>query len=321
MSLSHIAVTKQLKTQHYTFSFSPIQGASVQSWSHNDSFDIVLGYKDAINMHKSKNPVYFSTIVGRVANRIAKGKLNLGGTMHELEINDPPNHLHGGGISGGFSHKIWNGKIVLVGGGQGVQFSLVSEDGDQGFPGKAEITATYSLRPSLSSSGVVLRLDMKAQLIGDTPSPINLAQHSYFNLSGHQSSQDGGASDGILDHTLRLHADSYTPVDETSIPTRKVQSLNDDPVMDWRNERNIRQALHEYGVQKMGLSADEVENDLSRRAPSIGPYGFDHNYKVRKQPGTSIPKVADLAYQGRKLTVCKCCMQIICSSSSAKSVY
>jgi len=281
-------------------------GASIQSWRHNDNFDIVLGYKDAMSMYQSKNPVFFSSIVGRVANRIAKGKLSLGGAIHELEINNPPNHLHGGGLSGGFSHKIWNGSIVSVRGGQGVQFSLTSEDGDQGFPGKVQVTATYSLRPSLSSSGVVLRLEMEAQLIGDKPSPINLAQHSYFNLSGHLSSQDddgGGTLNGILDHTLRLHADSYTPVDETAIPTRKVQTLNDDPVMDWRKERNIRQALHQYGVEKMGLSADATENDLNSREPSIGPYGFDHNYVVRKQPGASIPKVAELSYQDRKLTV------------------
>lgn len=255
-------------------------------------------------MYHSKNPVYFSSIVGRVANRIAKGKLNLQGVIHELEINNPPNHLHGGGASGGFSHKIWSGKIVSVGGGQGVQFSLTSEDGDQGFPGKVQVTATYSLRPSLSSTGVVLRLEMKAKLIGEKHSPVNLAQHSYFNLSGHPA-QDGVTGAGILDHKLRLYADAYTPVDETSIPTRKVQSSNDDHVMDWREERSLREALHQYGVKTMGLSADAVQEDLNKLTPSIGPYGFDHNYVVRKQPGTSIPKVAELSYQNRKLTVCK----------------
>lgn len=251
-------------------------------------------------MHQSKNPVYFSSIVGRVANRIAKGELSLGGTTHKLEINDPPNHLHGGGISGGFSHRMWDGEIVPIGGGQGVRFSLVSEDGDQGFPGGVQVAATYSLRPSLSSSGVVLRLEMEARLVGDKPSPINLAQHSYFNLSGHRSPS------GILDHTLRLCADAYTPVDETSIPTREVQSLNDDAVMDWRAGRNFRDALHRYGHEKMGLSADAVRRDLDNRAPSVGPYGFDHNYVVRRQPGTSIPKVAVLQLEeDRKLTVCK----------------
>jgi aldose 1-epimerase len=268
------------------------------SWKHDNDSDIVLGYKDATTMLQSGNPVYFSSIVGRVANRIAQGKLTVQGKSYELAINDPPNHLHGGGASGGFSHKHWNAEIIDLGGGRAVRFSLTSPDGDQGYPGSVRITATYSLRPSLSSSGVVLRLDMDSRLVGDKATPINLAQHSYFNLSGQHD-------DGILNHCLSLESDAYTPVDKTAIPTREVRSLDKDAVMDWRKERSLRDALQMYGVQKMGLSPEATKEDLDNRTQAIDPYGFDHNYVVRRQPGTSIPKVADLTYNTRRLSVCE----------------
>lgn len=267
------------------------------SWKHDNDCDIVLGYKNALTMFQSRNPVFFGTIVGRVANRIARGELTVEGSLHELAINDNPNHLHGGGTAGGFSHKLWDAEVVDVGCGDAVRFSLTSPDGDQGYPGSVEVTATYSLRPSLSSSGVVLRLDMKANLDGDKATPINLAQHSYFNLSNQH--------DDVLDHKLVIEADAYTPVDETSIPTREVRSLDKDTGMDWRKERSLRDALHLFGVEQVGLSPERASEDLENRKQSAGPYGFDHNYVVRKQPGSSIPKVAELTHSTRKLTVCK----------------
>jgi aldose 1-epimerase len=269
------------------------------SWEDEAKKDIVLGYKNASTMMKTGNPVYFSSVVGRVANRIAKGRLAFFGESFDLEVNDPPNHLHGGGSTGGFSHKNWDAEIIDFCGGKAVCFSLLSPDGDQGYPGSVQVTATYSLRPSLTLSGVVLRLDISAKLIGDKPTPINLAQHSYFNLSGQDS------PNGILDHSLKIESDAYTPVDETAIPTREVRSLDEDSIMDWRTERQLRGALQAYGVEKMGFSPERTKEDLNQRKQNNGPYGFDHNYVVRKQPGTSIPQVASLTYNTRRMIVCK----------------
>jgi galactose mutarotase-like enzyme len=284
--------------------------------------DIVLGYKDGNAMQKIGNPVFFSAIVGRVANRIANGEFSLDSQTYKLETNNGPNHLHGG--SGGFSHRNWTAQIVSVAGddnglfsGNAVQFSLVSADGDQGYPGSVAVTATYSLSNSTLGdgdliSGVVLRLEMKASLLdGETKmTPINLAQHSYFNLAGHDH------PNGILDHRLTVESDAYTPVDSTSIPTREVRLLNDDATMDWRSGRNIRDALVDYGVEKVGLSKEKSKEQLQLRKLPSNPYGFDHNYIIRKTPegkeglsslssssSPALTKVASLVCEARQLSV------------------
>jgi galactose mutarotase-like enzyme len=268
--------------------------------------DIVAGYKDAKTFHDTGNPPYFNAIVGRVANRIKEGKFSLTDDDDDDEngysifVNNEPNSLHGGKI--GFSHKVWDAQ--LINDGSAIEFSLLSPDGDQGFPGSIIITATYSLRPSFSSSGVILQLDMIAKLIlpeekeeNEKETPINLANHSYFNL--------GDSKNGILDHRLKLESDSYTPVDETMIPTRQVQSLDSDIVMDFREERTLRDALDEYGVIKMNLTEQESDENLTKRKfSSISiPYGIDHNYIVRNQPGTSLPKVGSVTFGRRNLSV------------------
>ena len=261
--------------------------------------DIVLGYKDVATMYHTGNPVYFSAVVGRVANRIAKGRFSLEGKPFKLEINNSPNHLHGG--SCGFNKKNWKASIV----NSGVQFSLHSPDGDQGYPGAVQVTATYTLRKSLSSStGVILGLKLHAVLLDkDKSTPINLSQHSYFNLAGQDEPK------GIIDHSLSVEADAYTPVDSTSIPTREIRHLNSDATMDWRKERSLRESLEAFGMEKVGLPLEAARKNLKTRAPGCSetPYGFDHNYVVRKpqdpDTSTTLPKVASLSYKARKLTV------------------
>ncbi|OEU16831.1 galactose mutarotase-like protein, partial [Fragilariopsis cylindrus CCMP1102] len=249
----------------------------------NKFVDIVAGYKDAKTYYDTGNSPYFNAIVGRVCNRIKEGNFSLtddddNDNEYSIFVNNEPNALHGGKI--GFSHKFWDAQIIND--GSAVEFSLLSPDGDQGFPGSIIITATYSLRPSFSSSGVMLQLDMNAKLLEPEEKeenekqqliPINLSNHSYFNLGG---------NNGILDHRLKLESDSYTPVDEKMIPTRQVQSLDSDIVMDFREERTLRDALDEY--------------------VSI-PYGIDHNYIVRNQPGMSLPKVGSLTFGRRNLSI------------------
>jgi len=268
----------------------------------NECVDLVAGYKDPKTYHDTGNPHFFNGIVGRVANRIAEGKFSLGKKSFSIFTNDPPNTLHGGRI--GILNKIWDATIIRE--GSAVRFSLKSSDGDQGFPGSVIIVATYSLRPSFSSTGVVLQLDMNAELVQTEDSskpgtisetPINLANHSYFNL--------GDNKNGILDHTLRLDSDSYTPVDEYSIPTREVRWVGVDPVMDFRVERKLRESLETYGATKMNFKEEQSRQHLLHREyfslPT--PYGFDHNYVVRGQPGMSLPRAATLAFGDRSLTV------------------
>lgn len=267
--------------------------------------DVVLGYNSALDMFTSRNSPYMAVIVGRVANRIAKGRFSVDGIDYVVCTNNGPNHLHGG--EDGFSHRIWDAQIVA---GSAVQFILVSDDGDQGYPGKVEVKATYSL-VAKPGKGATLKLEMEGKLLDGKASPINLAQHTYFNLAGHNHEA------GILDHKLTMPCDSYTPVDPTSIPTREVRSLNDDSAMDWRSGRIVRDALMDFGTQKAGLSHSEVQSHfaLSRCAPDLAksgadcsnpnePYGFDHNYVVNKSESMlNVAGVVEHADSGRRLTV------------------
>lgn len=253
--------------------------------------DIVLGYDSAKEMFESGNPPYFGVIVGRVANRIANGKFTLDGVEYTLETNNGPNHLHGG--KKGFSKCLWDAEILEDNGiSKGVQFSLLSPHGDQGYPGTILATATYRLVENQNQPGsATLRLEMTAELKDDKPSPISLAQHSYFNLAKHNS------ADGILDHKVTLNCGSYTPTDTNSIPTREVVDVRDDLPMDLMGGRKMRDALQMFAVEK-GKVDDVVArrhvSQLSRCEPDIAktganapspqePYGFDHNYVVTER--------------------------------------
>jgi protein N-terminal methyltransferase len=270
--------------------------------------DIVCGYKSAKDMNESQNPFYFHGTVGRVANRIANGgTFTLQGKQYQIPINNQPFcALHGGTV--GWSHQNWNALVVQSGNNNdstnknAVQFTLLSQDGDQGFPGTVQATVSYSLRPSLSSTGVILQLQMEAILLEDHQStPINLAHHSYFNLMGSNHHD----KEGILDHTLKLEADAYTSVDQNGIPTHRVLSLDQDIVMDFRQPKILRNALHDYGIQKMGLSPEQSQINIMERHKKLlcHPYGFDHNYIVRNQLGMSLPRVASLSCRSKTLTI------------------
>ena len=269
----------------------------------NEYDDIVLGYDSVASMRASKNPCYFGAIVGRVANRIKNARFDLNGRTYDLEANNPPNHLHGG--SGGFSHRIWNVERTGVIDNYShaipfVCFSLDSLDGDQGYPASVRVTALYSLRPALFAGGSTLCVDIKAELLqgSSLSTPINLAQHSYFNLAPFPD-----RANGILDHALLLESDAYTPIDSFSIPTRQVRSLQQDPSMSFASKpRQMKAAIQDYGVSVLNYPAEQVQSDLGHRMPDT-PYGIDHNYVVRQQPFAAIPKVATLSYNTTTLEV------------------
>ncbi len=175
---------------------------------HGKNADVVLGFDDLSGY--VKNPAWFGATVGRVTNRIAKGKFSLGGKQYSLEINNPPNSLHSGPKD--LSHVVWKGEVIPH--AAAVMFSYSSPDGDEGFPGNLEVSVTYTL-----TDNDELKLNYSAKT--DQPTPVNLTNHSYFTL--------GGGKDVLAD-VLYLNADRYTPVDSTFIPTGEILPVKGTPL-------------------------------------------------------------------------------------------
>lgn len=158
---------------------------------------LVLGFEDLAS-YVAHSP-YFGAVVGRYANRIAAGRLTIGGANYELDRNEGGrHHLHGGFAS--FARRPWTLREAAA---DSVLFTLVSEDGDGGYPGRVAVSCRYAAEPPAT-----WRLTLTAA--ADRPTVVNLAQHSYFNLEG---------GDSVLRHVLRIAAEAYLPVDEFGIPT------------------------------------------------------------------------------------------------------
>ena len=213
-----------------------------------NGFDSVAGYEGDGNQ-------YFGCTTGRVCNRIAKGKFTLDGTEYTLATNNDPNHLHGGGDKA-LSKQVW--KAAPVDGRAAVVFTLTSPDGEEGYPGNLSMKVTYTL-----TDADELRIDYQA--ITDKATPVNLTNHAYFNL--------GGAGTGtVLDHELTLNADHFTPVDDTLIPTGKI-----DPVagteLDFRTAHVIGDRIPDKGVTK----TEDAES---------ATLGYDHNFVLNGKAGT-----------------------------------
>ncbi|MCK5653446.1 MAG: galactose mutarotase, partial [Gemmatimonadetes bacterium] len=169
--------------------------------------DIVLGYDD-LEGYLTETP-YFGAIIGRYGNRIAQGRFSLDGETFELATNNGPNHLHGG--LKGFDKVVWEAESFVGQEGVGVVFRYASPHGEEGYPGTLEARVTYILTDDN-------RLVVDYHATTDRATPVNLTQHTYFNLAG-----DG--SGDILDHELQLAASRYTPVDATLIPTGEIASV------------------------------------------------------------------------------------------------
>ncbi|KAL8474684.1 hypothetical protein ACS0TY_031213 [Phlomoides rotata] len=199
--------------------------------------DVVLGF-DTIEPYQKGAAPYFGCIVGRVANRIKDGKFKLNGVDYSLPINKPPNSLHGG--HKGFDKVIWEVAEHKQGDTPSITFKYRSHDGEEGYPGDVYFTATYTLTSKTS-----LRLDMEG-VTENKPTPISLAQHTYWNLAGHNSGT-------ILDHTIQIWANHITPVDHNIVPTGEIMPIKGTP-FDFTNENKIGSRIHEVGV------------------------GYDHNY-------------------------------------------
>ncbi|XP_027410847.1 aldose 1-epimerase isoform X1 [Bos indicus x Bos taurus] len=194
--------------------------------------DVVLGF-DELEGYLQKQP-YFGAVVGRVANRIAKGTFTLDGKEYKLAINNGPNSLHGG--VKGFDKVLWTPRVLS----NGVEFSRVSPDGEEGYPGELKVWVMYTL------DGGELVVNYRAQASQTTP--VNLTNHSYFNLAGQ-------GSPNIYDHEVTIEADAFLPVDEVLIPT----DLTDCSEPDGRHRHHWSslgwkaQLGHPHGDQTPGL--------------------------------------------------------------------
>lgn len=188
-------------------------GAAIQSLSVPDkngkTLEMQLGYKTLDEYLKFGS--HFGAAVGRFANRIAGGKFTLDGKEYSLAKNNGPNHLHGGPT--GFGKRIWRSEELNLTGlkEQGVKFTYHSKDGEEGFPGNLEVSITYTL-----SDENEMRMGYEAKT--DKTTIVNLTNHAYWNLAGADSGQ-------VLDHTLMINADKVLDVDNTLIPTGKMNSV------------------------------------------------------------------------------------------------
>jgi aldose 1-epimerase len=208
--------------------------------------DVVLGH-ETLDGYRP-NPPYFGAIVGRYANRIANGSFKLDGETYSLPKNNGPNTLHGGTI--GFDKVVWDGEPLN--GKTGVAFSYFSKNGEDGFPGNLRVKVTYTL-----TNANAIEIDYEATT--DKATPINLSNHSYFNLKGE------GEGD-ILDHEIMINADRFTPVDKNLIPTGELRSVKGTP-------------LDFTQPTKIGARIDDTYEQLALA------HGYDHNFVINRQGG------------------------------------
>jgi len=209
------------------------------------SGDIVLGFDDA-DRYVGRHP-YFGAVVGRYANRIASGRFVLDGKAFQLATNDGPNHLHGG--VRGFDKAVWVGERFDRDGNAAVAFRHTSPDGDEGYPGTVAVRVSYVVT-------AVNELIVEYEAEADRPTPVNLTQHSYFNLSGSTVSD-------ILQHRLTIDADRFTPIDGTKIPTGELLAVADTP-FDFREPTPIGARLRAHDPQLLNGG------------------GYDHNWVLNR---------------------------------------
>jgi aldose 1-epimerase len=217
--------------------------------------DVTLGC-DTLDGYLAGTP-HFGAVVGRYANRIARGRFTLDGRTYQLATNKSPNHLHGG--DRGFDRFNWEGAAFELDAAVGVSFSRVSPDGEEGYPGNLATRVTYTLTDRNE-----LIIDFLATT--DRPTPVNLSQHAYFNLRG------AGTGD-ILDHELHVFADAFTPVDADLIPTGAIQPVDGTP----------------FDFRKPTRMGDRI--DANHPQIRVGG-GYDHNYVLKT---TSSPELVHAA--------------------------
>ncbi|WP_372895519.1 aldose epimerase family protein [Stieleria sp.] len=231
--------------------------------------DIALGYNDIASYTNAVDKPYFGAVVGRYGNRIAKGKFTIDDQEYSLAINNPPNSLHGGII--GFDKVIWNGSVDEE--ANAVTLTYLAKDGEEGYPGNLNCSVTYRLTDENA-----IEIDYSATT--DKATPINLTQHTYFNLKG-----EGEGT--ILGHELMINARRFTPVDATLIPTGKTPAVQGTP-FDFTTAKPIGRDI-------------AAENEQLKFGG-----GYDHNWVLDKGGQTGEMTLAATVYEpksGRVLEI------------------
>lgn len=213
--------------------------------------NVVLGFNDLEGYLQEDNP-YFGCLVGRYANRIAGARFTLNGETYELSPNNNGNTLHGG--EQGFDKRVWMPSERTTANSAMLRLTYVSEDGEEGYPGTLTAKVTYTI-------GNENDLKIEYEATTDKTTPVNLTNHAYFNLSS-------GAAPDILGHELMLNANTYTPVDESLIPTGEIKGVAGGP-MDFTSPKPI------------GKEIGQVQG------------GYDHNWILNKE-GDALTQAATL---------------------------
>lgn len=204
-------------------------------------FDTLEGYFS--EAYKANAP-YFGCIVGRYAGRVKDGRFTVDGQTYRVATNDGPNHLHGGII--GFDKRVWDAEPVDASGTPGLKLSLVSPDGEEGYPGTVNVTVEYQVTQENE-----LKIHYTART--DRATPLSLTNHTYFNLNSF--------ADKILDHTAQIFSNRYLVPDDTNVPAGEEQAVSG-TAADFTTPRPIGEAFQEL------------------------PNGFEHYYVFNKPPGT-----------------------------------
>lgn len=230
--------------------------------------DIVLGFSSIDGYLKAKE-VFHGALIGRVGNRIAKGKFTLDGQEYTLPCNNGVNHLHGG--PGGFHNVIWDVKAATD---SSIVLTYLSKDGEMGYPGNLNVEMEYLLN---SKSEVV----MSYKATTDKSTPVNLTNHAFWNLAG-----EGNGT--INDHVLTINADAYTPVDSTLIPLAGNEPVAGTP-FDFRTAKAI------------GTDLGQIETNTQLK---YGP-GYDHNFALNKTTAGEMSWAATVVepVSGRKMEI------------------
>jgi aldose 1-epimerase len=210
--------------------------------------DVVLGFQTLEGYVADKS--FQGALVGRYANRIAKGHFVLDGKDYALVTNNGPNHLHGG--LHGFGRKVWGARVVPGPKGEALELTLLSTDMEEGYPGSLNAKVVYSLGPDNG-----LEIDYSATT--SKPTVLNLTNHTYFNLAGE------GSGD-VLGQEIQIEADQFTPVDATLIPTGELRAVKGTP-LDFTKSTPI------------GARIDDPYEQMAKGS------GYDHNFVVRGPAG------------------------------------
>ena len=258
--------------------------------------DVVLGFKTLADYVKYDSPPvtanggpYFGELIGRYGNRIAKGTFNLNGTTYHVPINNNGNSLHGGLV--GFGNHIWAAQEVHGKGTAGVQLTLVSPDGDQGYPATLKVVVTYTIN-NAGQLGIHYTATNESTTLATV---LNLTNHSYFNLAG-----EGSAAGSAYGQDVQINANEYTPTDTTQIPLGYNVPVAGTP-FDFTKPYSIGSRIDDVSAPD---NAPAQYNQL------LIAQGYDHNWVLNKQTkATTGPDGLNLAAHawdpasGRELTV------------------